>query len=101
MEKLQFVKDGAIQGWVIALSITLFDYFWLALAFLGVEAVQKAWQKMGDKAIGMSAALVGVWFTYKGVKGAVEFIQNSKIALAQRERDKCADERKAGHVEEN
>jgi uncharacterized BrkB/YihY/UPF0761 family membrane protein len=92
--KLEFIKDGKINGWVIALFVLLFNLFFFSLAFLGVESVRKAWDgPMGDREIYFSIIVIGIWFTSKRVQDIATLMSNVRERIATRKIENgCLDE---------
>ncbi len=62
--KLQFIKDGAIQGWVISLLITLNSLVLFNLGFI-FKSVRDAWGTMGSAYVTWAGGMVGLWFAFK------------------------------------
>lgn len=74
---LELTKNGAIQGWVVATSFTLMTMLLLFLGFF-VESVKTGWEDFGTTYRSIYIGSLVIWLGYKGVKGAVEVIQNAK-----------------------
>jgi hypothetical protein len=62
--KLQFIKDGAVQGWVIALLITLNSLVLFNLGFI-FKDVRDAWGTMGAAYVTWAGGMVAAWFAFK------------------------------------
>ncbi len=62
--KLQFIKDGSIQGWVISLAITINSLVLFNLGFI-FPSVREAWGTMGATYVTWSGGMVASWFAFK------------------------------------
>jgi len=81
--KLDIVKDGKINGWVIVCFILAFNLFFFALGFLGVKSVKDAWDApMGDRVIYFSIIMSGIWFTSKRVQDVAKIMAAVKEKIA-------------------
>lgn len=63
-EKLQLIKDGSIQGWVISLAITVNSLVLFDLGFV-FPRFREAWAAIGGTYVTWAGGMVGLWFTFK------------------------------------
>ncbi len=88
--KLQIVKDGQVQGWFVALCLTINTYILLDLALLsGKEQFIKAWKDMGGIYEAIFGISMGSWFVYKGIKAVGNGRQKNNIVPPKKEDLEC------------
>jgi hypothetical protein len=71
MNKFEFVKDGAIQGWVMSSMFTLMTMCLLCAGFFN-ETVKNGWKEFGGNYATLYLGSLGIWLSYKGFKGYTE-----------------------------
>ena len=108
MEKLQFVKDGQLQGWVTATALTVWIFFVLVPLAILFERVGKGFVLIGGILATLYLGSLGIFFGARvaqnpKVQEVVTkiFSRAGKTSLAQPQKDKCEEERRADHVEED
>lgn len=62
--KIEIVKDGSIQGWVISLTITVNSLVLFNLGFI-FPSVREAWGVMGPTYVTWAGGMVAAWFAFK------------------------------------
>ena len=62
--KIELVKDGAIQGWVISLAISINSLILFDLGFI-YPSIREAWGTMGATYVTWAGGMVAAWFAFK------------------------------------
>jgi len=71
MMKIEFVKDGAIQGWVVSFAFTVMTMGLLLAGFFD-KMVQDAWKSLGGNYSTIYLGSMGIWLGYRGFKSYTE-----------------------------
>jgi len=69
--KIKFVKDGAIQGWVISFAFTLMTMILLLVGFFN-QTVMNRWKVLGGNYSTIYLGSMGIWLGYRGFKSYTE-----------------------------
>jgi sulfite exporter TauE/SafE len=70
--KFEFVKDGAIQGWVISFAFTLMTMALLLAGFFS-ETIKNGWREFGGNYYTLYLGSTGIWLSYRGLKSYTEY----------------------------
>jgi hypothetical protein len=71
MKKIQLVKDGAIQGWVVSFVFTIITMILLVAGFFN-KTIMEAWKSLGGNYATLYLGSMGIWMGYKGLKSYTE-----------------------------
>jgi sulfite exporter TauE/SafE len=72
MMKIEFVKDGAIQGWVVSFAFTVMTMILLLVGFFN-QTVMNGWKALGGNYSTIYLGSMGIWLGYRGLKSYTEF----------------------------
>lgn len=67
IKELQFVKDGAIQGWVVSFVFTVITMGLLIAGFFD-KTILEAWKSLGGNYATLYLGSTGIWMGYRGLK---------------------------------
>ena len=72
MNNFEFVKDGAIQGWVISFAFTIMTMALLLAGFFS-ETIKNGWREFGGNYSTLYLGSTGIWLSYRGFKSYTKY----------------------------
>ena len=70
-KRIQLVKDGAIQGWVVSFAFTLMTMILLLMGFFNAT-VMNGWKVLGGNYSTIYLGSLGIWLGYRGFRSYTE-----------------------------
>ena len=80
--RFEFVKNGMLQGWVVATAFSLITIVLLILGFI-FECVADGWVKFGERYETIYISSLVIWLGYKGIKAVTDKIQSTREKIAE------------------
>ena len=80
--KLVIIKDGRLQGWVVATAFTLITIILLILGFF-IQCISDGWVKFGARYETIYISSLVIWLGYKGIKAVTGKIQETREKIAK------------------
>lgn len=71
VKRLELIKDGAIQGWVVSFVFTLITMVLLVAGFFN-GTIRDGWKVLGGNYSTLYLGSMGIWLGYRGFKSYTE-----------------------------